>query len=50
MSMFNQYLQSKYGISVTPASIVDVMRADEIPDEIKELLQDISTFALSKVE
>jgi energy-coupling factor transporter ATP-binding protein EcfA2 len=50
VSMFNQYLQSEYGISVTPASIVDAMRVDEIPDEIKNLLRDIFEFALSKVE
>jgi hypothetical protein len=50
VSMFNQYLQSEYRVSVTPASIVDAMRAEEIPDEIKKLLQDISEFAVSKVE
>lgn len=50
VSMFNQYLQGEYGISVTPASVVDAMRVDEIPDEIQKLMQDISAFALSKVE
>jgi hypothetical protein len=50
VSMFNRYLQSEYGISVTPTSIVDAMRVDEIPDEIRQLLEDISKFSLSKVE
>ena len=50
VSMFNQYLQSEYGGSVTSASIVEAMKVDEIPDEIKKVLQDISEFALSKAE
>jgi hypothetical protein len=50
VSMFNQYLQTEYGISVTSASIVDAMRAEEVPEEVKQLLRDISAFSLSKVE
>jgi energy-coupling factor transporter ATP-binding protein EcfA2 len=50
VSVFNQYLQSEYGVSVTPAAIVEAMKADEIPEEMKKLLQDISEFALSKTE
>jgi hypothetical protein len=50
LSMFNRYLQSEYGVSVTPTTIVDAIRADEIPDEIQELLGEISKFASAKIE
>lgn len=29
VSMFNQYLQAEYGVSITPALIIESMRADE---------------------
>jgi len=50
LSMFNQYLQSECGVSVTPTAIVDAMRVDEIPNEMRTLLEDISGFARSSVE
>lgn len=50
LSAFNQYLQSEHGVSITPASIVEAMRADEIPEEIRSLLDGISKFARSRVE
>jgi hypothetical protein len=50
LSMFNQYLQNEYGVSVTPTAIVDAMRVDEIPDEMRTLLGDIAGFARSNVE
>ena len=49
MSAINQHLQDKYGVSITPTAIVDAMRADEIPIDMKNLIQDISRFASSKV-
>jgi energy-coupling factor transporter ATP-binding protein EcfA2 len=50
VAMFNQYLQTEYGVSVTSASIIDAMRADEIPSAVRKLLEDIAKFALSKVD
>jgi hypothetical protein len=50
LSMFNQYLQNEYGVSVTPTAIVDAMRVDEIPNEMRTLLEDIAGFARSNVE
>jgi hypothetical protein len=50
VSMFNRYLQSEYGVSLTPTGIVDAMRLDEIPDEMRQLLEDISRFSRSNVE
>jgi hypothetical protein len=50
LSMFNQSLQNEYGVSVTPTAIVDAMGLDEIPNEMRTLLEDISGFARSNVE
>jgi hypothetical protein len=50
LSMFNQYLQREYGVSVTPTAIIDAMRLDEIPEEMRTLLEGISRFAQSNVE
>jgi hypothetical protein len=47
LSMFNQYLQNEYGVSVTPTTIVDAMRVDEIPNEMRTLMEDIAGFARS---
>jgi hypothetical protein len=50
LSAFNQYLQQECGVSVTPASIIEAMRSDEVPDEMRQLLQDIAAFARTRVD
>ncbi|HEY2458543.1 MAG TPA: ATP-binding protein [Candidatus Acidoferrum sp.] len=50
LSMFNRYLQEEYGVSVTAASIIEAMRGDEIPDEMRRLLQDIAEFARGNID
>jgi energy-coupling factor transporter ATP-binding protein EcfA2 len=50
LSRFNQCVQSQFGVSVTPTGIVDAMRIDEIPDEMRNLLNELNKFALAKVE
>jgi hypothetical protein len=50
LSMFNRYLQEEYGVSVTPASIIEAMRSDEIPNEMQQLLQGIAAFARTVVD
>jgi hypothetical protein len=50
LSAFNQYLQREYGVSVTPASIIEAMRNDEVPHEMRQLLQDIAAFARTNVD
>jgi hypothetical protein len=50
MSTVNQHLQDKYGVSITPTAIVDAMRDDEIPADMKQLVHDISQFASSKAK
>jgi hypothetical protein len=47
VSVFNQYLQEKYGVSITPTAIIDAMKPDEVPAEMKKLIQDIAQFASS---
>ena len=50
LSAFNQYLEQEYGVSVIPASIIEAMRNDEVPDEMRQLLQDIAAFARTNVD
>jgi hypothetical protein len=50
MSAVNQYLQNQYGVSVTPTAIIDAMRDDEIPSDMKQLIHDISKFASLKAK
>jgi AAA15 family ATPase/GTPase len=49
LSAVNVHLQKQYGISVTPTAIVDVMKSDEIPGEVKKLVHDLASFASTKV-
>jgi len=41
----NKYLQRKYGVSVTPTAIIDAMYVDEIPSELKELIDMLEAFS-----
>ena len=47
LSAFNQHLQDSYGVSVTPTAIVDAMEVDQIPDDIRLLIENIASFASS---
>jgi AAA domain, putative AbiEii toxin, Type IV TA system len=44
MARMNQFLQEEYGISVTPAAIIESMWLDEIPSGMKEFLWQIASF------
>jgi len=50
LSNFNRYLQSEFDVSITPTGIVDAMRVDEVPAEVRALLADISRFAQTSVD
>jgi energy-coupling factor transporter ATP-binding protein EcfA2 len=50
LSALNQKLQDKYGIGVTPAAIIDAMKIDEVPDEIKQLVDNVARFSSSKIK
>ncbi|TPL02401.1 MULTISPECIES: AAA family ATPase [unclassified Mesorhizobium] len=45
LTFINQALQDEYKISVTPTSIIDAMRLEEIPVEMKELIERIAAFS-----
>ena len=45
MSRLNEHLQKKYGITVTPTAIVDAMAVGEVPNEVKELVCSLDSFA-----
>ncbi len=47
ISHVNQHLQSQYGVSVTTTAIVDAMLVDEIHEDMKGLINDLSKFASS---
>lgn len=48
MSTINRSLQERYGVSVTPTAIIDAMRTDEIPKEMRDLIDSLSIFASTR--
>ena len=44
LSAINQHLQEHYAISVTPTNIINAMRDDEIPTEVRSLLNGLAAF------
>lgn len=44
LSKINRHLQEHYGVSVTAAGIINAVRADEIPTEMRELLDNLAEF------
>lgn len=48
ISFINKELQLKYGISITPTSIIDSMQQEEIPQEMISLIDLIAKFAVEK--
>jgi hypothetical protein len=49
LSVINTRLQSQYGVTVTPTSIIAAMRAAEIPAEMRLLVDMLSQFSTSMV-
>ena len=45
LSRVNEHLQKRYGVTVTPTAIIDAMKNDEVPREIKNLLEALDGFA-----
>lgn len=44
LSALNRAFQELYGITVTPTSIIDAMRAEEVPREMISLLELLTEF------
>ena len=49
LSNFNQQLQERYGINLTPTAIVNAMSTKEIPDEMRDLVEGLSDFSCQTV-
>lgn len=47
LSALNAELQSRYKVSVTASGIIEAMRLDEVPDEMRKLISNVATFTLS---
>jgi len=45
LSHINKYLQEQFSVSVTSTSIIDSMRADEIPREILDIIRYLKDFS-----
>lgn len=45
VSAVNVHLQEKYGVSVTPVAIITAMHVDEIPLEVRELVDELDSFS-----
>ena len=43
-AMFNKYLQDKYGFSLTTRQVTDVIRQNEIPEELRITLRELDRF------
>ena len=48
ISFLNQQIQDRYAVTITPTAIIDAMTRDEIPDEMKGLIDELNNFAKSK--
>lgn len=49
LGAINVHLQKNYGISITPAAIIEAMRVDEIPAQIRKLVEELDAFSLKKI-
>jgi hypothetical protein len=47
ISAINARLQEQFAIAVTPTAIIDEMRTDEVPNEMKSLIEMLAEFSKS---
>ena len=47
LSAVNKHAQEAYSVSVTPMAIIDAMMSDEIPDEMRGLVEKLVEFSIS---
>jgi energy-coupling factor transporter ATP-binding protein EcfA2 len=50
LSALNTYLQDKYGVTISPALIVNNFKQDEIPSEMVKLIEEIDDFRNHTIE
>jgi hypothetical protein len=46
LGILNQYLQEHYKVTLTPAAIISAMKADEVPGEMRELIERLEKFRM----
>lgn len=44
LSIMNQHLQRHYGVTLTPTAIINAIQPEEVPEEIRELIQALDRF------
>ncbi len=49
LAQFNQQLQERYGVSITPTAIVEAVLTEEVPREMRELVSGLAIFAQRSV-
>jgi hypothetical protein len=49
LSKFNERLQARYGVSLTPTVIVEAMNSAEVPEDMRRLIETIAHFASTDV-
>jgi hypothetical protein len=50
LSAINQTLQQKFAVSVTPTAIIDAMLPEEVPHDLRELIEALAKFGNMKTE
>jgi energy-coupling factor transporter ATP-binding protein EcfA2 len=50
LSTLNAYIQDRYKVTLSPTVIIKEMRTGEIPNEIANLIEEIDSFRLQKVQ
>jgi len=50
LSRLNSVIQESYGVTITPTAIIDAMRFEEIPDEVKSLIAELRHFSKGLTE
>lgn len=49
LTLLNTRLQELYAVSITPSGIIDAMATSEVPDRMKQLLEQLARFATARV-
>lgn len=49
LSALNRYIQDRYKVTLTPATIIGAMRTDEVPAEMRTLIEDLDRFREQQV-
>jgi hypothetical protein len=50
LAMLNKYLQVEYKVSITTQTVVSAFRKNEIPDDIRNLIETLDDFRTQRVE